>query len=53
VYIVTGLKIAKGLKYTNVRASERRAELSGGAHVTKDVTLGANANGEHGEETTG
>lgn len=53
MYIVTGLKIAKGLKYTNERASERSAELSGGAHVTKDITLGANVNGEQGRETTG
>jgi hypothetical protein len=53
VYIVTGLKIAKGLRYSNQRASEHKAALSGGGHVTQEATVEGKLEGELGGENTG
>ncbi|CZR67102.1 uncharacterized protein PAC_17001 [Phialocephala subalpina] len=52
VYIVTGLKIAKGLRYSNQRASEHKAALSGGGHVTQEATVEGRLEGELGGENT-
>jgi hypothetical protein len=53
VYIVTGLKIAKGLRYSKQRASENRASLKAEGHVTQDATLEGYLEGERGTENTG
>ncbi|OQU98205.1 hypothetical protein CLAIMM_04023 [Cladophialophora immunda] len=50
VYIVTGLKITEGLRYSNRRASAHQAGLSGGAHITPDATVGGRLEGETGGE---
>jgi hypothetical protein len=53
VYIVTGLKIARGLRYSKQRASENKASLKAGGHVTQDATLEGYIEGERGTENTG
>ena len=53
MYIVTGLKIANGLKYSNQRASERKAALSGKGPVTQEVTAEGKLEGEQGGESIG
>ncbi|KAF7503134.1 hypothetical protein GJ744_004276 [Endocarpon pusillum] len=53
VYIVTGLKIAKALRYSNQRASENKAALSGGVHITREVTVEGKLGGELGGENIG
>lgn len=53
MYIVTGLKIAKSLRYSNQRASEHKATLSGGGHVTQEATVQGQFKGEVGRENTG
>ncbi|KAI9774755.1 MAG: hypothetical protein M1839_001622 [Geoglossum umbratile] len=50
VYIVTGLKIAKGLKYSNRHTAERQGGLSGQGHVTEDAAVEANMEGGRGGE---
>ncbi|KAI9766616.1 MAG: hypothetical protein M1840_006427 [Geoglossum simile] len=50
VYIVTGLKIAKGLKYSNRRTAEKQASLSGQGHITDEVTVGGKVEGDKGGE---
>jgi hypothetical protein len=47
VYIVTGLKIAKGLKYANERTTESQAGASAGAHVNENAAI----SGEVGRAT--
>lgn len=50
MYVVTGLKIAKGLRYS---ASEHKAELSGGGHATQEATVEGKLEGELGGGNTG
>ena len=53
MYIVTGLKVAKGLKYFNQRASESKAVLKGEGHVTQEAAVEAKLEGELGGENKG
>jgi hypothetical protein len=53
VYIVTGLKIARGLRYSKQRVNENKASLRAGGHVTQDATLEGYIEGERGTENTG
>jgi hypothetical protein len=53
VYVVTGLKIAKGLRYSKQRASENKASVKAGGHVTQDATLEGYMEDERGTENTG
>ncbi|KAJ4376892.1 hypothetical protein N0V86_006329 [Didymella sp. IMI 355093] len=50
VYIVTGLKIARGLKYAKQRASGHGASVEAGGHVTQEVAVkgdvGVSSSGE-------
>jgi hypothetical protein len=42
VYIITGLKIARGLKYSNVRSTERKSGLGGKGQASAEVAVEAN-----------
>jgi hypothetical protein len=53
VYVVTGLKIARGLRYSKQRARENKASVKAGGHVTQDATLEGYLEGERGTENTG
>ncbi|KIW21361.1 hypothetical protein PV08_01941 [Exophiala spinifera] len=48
VFVVTGLKIVKGLRYLNERSNQHGAQLSGQAHVTDEISLGGNLGGDRG-----
>ncbi|CAO2652991.1 Nn.00g024020.m01.CDS01 [Neocucurbitaria sp. VM-36] len=50
VYIVTGLKIAKGLKYANRRTGEKQALLGKQDHVIKEFAVGGTVVGNKREE---
>lgn len=52
VYVVTGLKIAKGLRYSTGRSSDKQAGLGGTAQVTEEVGLQGKAEGSRGGATT-
>lgn len=50
VYVVTGLKIAKGLRYSNRRTADHGGKLVIQSHVTKEASLGGALEGERGGE---
>jgi len=52
VYIVTGLKIVKGLRYSNQRASEHKGALSGGGYITQEAAVEGKLEGELGVKDT-
>ncbi|KAF2009062.1 hypothetical protein BU24DRAFT_429002 [Aaosphaeria arxii CBS 175.79] len=51
LYIVTGLKVVKGLKYTTVQRTDIRAGAGGQATVTEEAVIEAHLGGEHGTAT--
>lgn len=50
VYIVTGLKIAKGLKYSNKRTADQGGSLGAQGRVAKEASVGGNLEAERGGE---
>ncbi|KAF2804924.1 uncharacterized protein BDZ99DRAFT_467152 [Mytilinidion resinicola] len=50
VFIVTGLKIAKGLKYSNRRTAEMHGGLSGGGHINEHAAVEGRAEATRGGE---
>ena len=50
VYIVTGLKIAKGLKYSNKRIADQGGSLGVQGHITREASVGGNLEAERGSE---
>lgn len=53
MYIITGLKIAKGLRYSKQRANRHKASLNGGGHITDEAAVEGKWEGELGGENTG
>jgi hypothetical protein len=47
---VTGLKIAKGLRYSNKRKANLEGSLRAQGHVTKEASFGGTLDGNRGEE---
>lgn len=52
IYIITGLKIAKGLRYSNERSSEAQASVRGGAQVNEHAVIQGKAEGTKGGTNT-
>ncbi|KAF3001372.1 hypothetical protein E8E13_006595 [Curvularia kusanoi] len=50
VFVVTGLKIAKGLKYTNRRTAEQGGSLGAQSRITNEASVGGNLEAERGGE---
>jgi hypothetical protein len=50
VYVVTGVKIAKGLRYINKRTADKGASLGAQGRVSQRVSVGGNLEGETGGE---
>ncbi|OSS54242.1 hypothetical protein B5807_00863 [Epicoccum nigrum] len=50
VYIVTGLKIAKGLRYSNKRTADQGGILGARGRITKVASVGGNLEAERGGE---
>lgn len=53
VYIVTGLKIASGLKCTRQRTSGHEASMTAGGHVHQEVNIEGGVGTSSGSEQTG
>jgi len=52
IYIITGLKVAKGLKYSTVQSNEREIGLGAQGNVTKEVAIQANLDRNTGTDGT-
>ncbi|KAI4657231.1 uncharacterized protein J4E79_007848 [Alternaria viburni] len=53
VYVITGLKIARGLKYSTIHSKESEVGLGAQGNVTKEVAVRANLDKNAGTDGTG
>ncbi|CAN9108463.1 unnamed protein product [Alternaria sp. RS040] len=52
VYIITALKLAKGLRYANVQAKEKKGGIGGNTQITHEATLDARLEGSKSGRVT-
>ena len=52
VYVITGLKVAKGLRYSTIQSNEREIGLDTQGNVTKEVAIQANLNRNTARDST-
>jgi len=53
VYVITGLKVARGLRYSTIHSKESEVGLGAQSNVTKEVAIQANLDKNAGTDGTG